>query len=214
MCVLAGVWAARTLRGGWRFDANYITRLAGRAPLPRVRVPRAAVRGLVPVAFLLYALAVRHMPTDGPIFGPLSGALGMAPNTGFAFYDSAGWVTGYARLGQIPTAADVAAGRRIVDYMQSTEQSVLSEEAGFSLSAGRDVITNPTQLQNLYNNGLYDPSALVALIEAQRFGYVVLRAQFYPLPVLQAIHDAYAVHETIPMNGMEYIIMAPKPVAD
>ncbi|GAB4451192.1 MAG: hypothetical protein Kow00120_21520 [Anaerolineae bacterium] len=221
MCILAGIFAARTWAGDWRFEPNYITRLARRI-VPRraappagegASAPRAARRlgyVLVPVIFLTYALAVRHMPTEGPVFGPLSRALRMEANTGFAFFDSAGWVVGYARLGQIPTEADHAAGWRIVSYIEATEQPVLSEEAGFMLAAGREVVSNPTQLQNLYFNGLYDPTALIDMISAQAFAHVIYRAQFYPPPVLEAVAAAYAPVDTIPMNGFEYVILAPK----
>lgn len=165
---------------------------------------------LIPLIYLTYALAVRHMPTEGPVFGPLSRALRMEANTGFDFHDAAGWVVGYARLGQIPTEADVEAGQRIVAYIESTDSPVLSEEAGFQLAAGREVITNPTQLKNLYDNGLYDPSALVAMIEARAFAYVIFRAQFYPPPVLEAVAAHYETVDVIPMNGFEYAILAPK----
>jgi hypothetical protein len=211
-CIMAGLFAARTLDHAWRFEANYLTRLVGRLAggwSGRLRLPRAAMGLLIPLIYLTYALAVRHMPTEGSVFGPLSRALGLAPNTGFAFYDSAGWVVGYARLGQIPTNADIAAGWRIVDYLSSTARPVLSEEAGFALAAGKDVVTNPTQLKNLYDNGLYDPSALVEMIEHQEFGFVILRARFYPPPVLEAVAHAYTPIDTISMNGFEYVILAP-----
>ena len=210
MCILAGIFGARALRGGWRFEENYLLRLARRLPRPRGAHVRALMTVIVPLTFLLYARAVLHMPTEGPVFGPVSRALGLEPNTKFAFYDSAGWVVGYAVLGQVPTEADVAAGWRIVDIITSTDLPVLSEEAGFSLAAGKDVVTNPTQLKNLYDNGLYDPTALIEMIEAQAFGYVIFRAQFYPPPVLKAVHDAYEQIDVVPMNGFEYLILAPK----
>ena len=70
------------------------------------------------------------------------------------------------------------------------------------MRAGKDVVTNPTQLLNLYKNGLYDPASLVKMINEQAFGVVVLRAQFYPEPVLQAIgqkvsHAGRCGHERI-----------------
>ncbi len=229
-CILAGVFAARTLAGDWRFEENYITRLVRRVRFTCQEPPwrfagegaaggmkpgigRGGVRVvglLVPLVFLIYARAVLHLPTEGTVFGPLSRALGLEANTGFAFYDSAGWVVGYARVGQIPTEADVQAGWRIVEYVESSEKPALSEEAGFALAAGREVVTNPTQLQNLYNNGLYDPAELVAMIEAQEFAYVIYRAQFYPQPVLDAVAAHYALIEVIPMNGFEYAILAPR----
>jgi hypothetical protein len=87
----------------------------------------------------------------------------------------------------------------------------MSEEAGFSLRAGLDVITNPTQLKNLYENDLFVPANLVAAISNHDFGVVVFRAQFYPPPVLAAVYEAYYPAETIPMNGFTYEIWRPGP---
>ena len=91
-----------------------------------------------------------------------------------------------------------------------TDAPVLSEEASFNLLAGKDVITNPTQLLNLAQNGLFDSTGLVSMIERQEFGLIVLRAQFYPPDVLEAIAENYAHSEAIPMNGFEYLILRPK----
>jgi hypothetical protein len=87
----------------------------------------------------------------------------------------------------------------------------MSEEAGFSLHAGKDVVTNPTQLKNLYENGLFDPTNLVNAIRENDFGVIVFRAQFYPPPVLDAVYEAYYPAETIPMNGFNYEIWRPGP---
>ena len=87
----------------------------------------------------------------------------------------------------------------------------MSEEAGFSLRAGKDVITNPTQLKNLYENGLYDPANLITAIQAHDFSVVIFRAQFYPPPVLDAVYEAYYPSEVIPMNGFNYEIWRPGP---
>ncbi|MBN1286831.1 MAG: hypothetical protein JXB47_15635 [Anaerolineae bacterium] len=217
-CVMSGVFAARTLTGGWRFEANYLTRWAqkifyrrGAEPSDKKRYPFAsAVRILVPIMYLAYALAVRHISTEGPFWGAVSDLLGMPANTRYAFHDSAGWVMGYATIGHSPTAADIEAGHRIAAYYDKTDKPILSEEAGFALMAGAQVVTNPTQLKNLWENGLYDPTSLVEMIDAQEFGYVIFRAQFYPQPILDAVARAYITVEVIEMNGFEYIILAPK----
>ena len=115
--ILSGIFAARTVQGSWRFPENYLTRF-----LQPVRgwlsVYRGAVIGAAGVvaagAYLVYAAAVFHLPTEGPVFGAVSDALGVEANTGFAFYDSAGWTDGYAALGQIPTAEDIENGWRLV----------------------------------------------------------------------------------------------------
>ncbi len=214
MCILSGIYAARTLRGAWRITQ---TRLARRVqPLldqisSRPGVAAGVAGVIVPALYLLYGVSVFHMPTQGAIFGPLSQALGIQPNTGFAFYDSAGWTVGYAVLGQIPTEEEIVNGWRLVDVAAEGETPVISEDAAFSLLAGKPVVTNPTQLLNLYNNGLYDPEALIAMIEDQAFHALILRADFYPEPVLDAMMSAYALAETIPMNGFEYRVYRPDP---
>lgn len=218
-CVLAGLFAARTLRGAWTFPDNTLTR-----PLGRVRTAiqahtaslMAAAGVIIPAAYLFYGLRVVKLPTEGEIFGLLSDRLGLASSYGtrYAFYDSAGWTEGYATIGHIPTQADIDNGWRIVDRLRANTLPALSEEAGFSLRADKDVISNPTQLKNLYENGLYDPSALVTAVQEHRFGVVVFRAQFYPPPVLDAVYEAYYPAEVIPMNGFNYEIWQPGPPQD
>jgi hypothetical protein len=104
---------------------------------------------------------------------------------------------------------DYEGGARIMAYVRGTDLPVFSEEAAFTMLAGKPVITNPTQLLNLYNNGLLDTSELEAMIRREAFGLVIMRAQFYPPPVLAAIGQHYGVVEHIPMNGFNYIIMKP-----
>jgi hypothetical protein len=215
-CVLAGLFAARTLRGGWSFPDNYLTRpfRSLRAPAAAHRAQMLTVTGIViPALYLLYGVSVIKLPTQGAVFGPLSSALGLTSSYGtrYAFYDSAGWTEGYATIGHIPTQTDVDNGWRIVDILRASDRAVMSEEAGFSLRAGKDVVTNPTQLKNLYENGLFDPTNLVNAIRENDFGVIVFRAQFYPPPVLDAVYEAYYPAETIPMNGFDYEIWRPGP---
>ncbi len=217
-CVLSGLFAARTLRGGWVFAENPLTRPARRLLAGKpVRVPVTALAGIViPAMYVLYGLSVVKLPTDGVLFGPLSAALGLESSYGqrYAFYDSAGWTQGYATIGHVPTQADINNGWRIVDILREDERPAMSEEAGFSLRAGKDVVTNPTQLKNLYENDLFDPANLIADIQRHAFGVVVFRAQFYPPPVLDAVYDAYYPAQMIPMNGFDYEIWRPGPPQD
>jgi hypothetical protein len=213
-CILAGIFISRTLNGAWTFPTNYLTRSVGRLPWPRggpflQEGLRVACMGLL----VVYGLSVMKMPTSGPFFEPLSQALGVRPKPGhrYPFYDAAGWTQGYATIGHLPSRQDHENGWLIVERIRASEKPVMSEEAGFSLQAGRQVITNPTQLLNLYNNGLLDPSALVRMIENQDFGLIIFRARFYPAPVLAAVDDAYAPREVIPMNGFDYQLWYPEP---
>ncbi len=85
----------------------------------------------------------------------------------------------------------------------------MSEEAGFNLMAGKDVITNPTQLLNLATNNLFDGESLIDMIVTRSFDLIVLRAQFYPVPILEAIGQHYSRAEVVQMNGFDYLILRP-----
>jgi hypothetical protein len=162
--------------------------------------------------FVLYGLAVFHIPLQGPIFAPLAQVLRVQSNTKFAnFYDSAGWTMGYGTIGQMPSAEDVASGWQIVAAVKDDPRPILSEEAAFSFHTGKPVVSNPTQLLNLYQNGHYNPDALVKMIHDQAFGAVIYRAGFYPEPVLAAVKRAYKGSQQINMNGYQYTILVPDP---
>lgn len=225
LCILSGIFASRMLAGGWTFYDNVYHRVLI-APLRRI-APIILASGLVivPLLYLGYGRAVLHMPTTGAVFAPLANALNLTANAssteaaagGGNFYDSAGRIAGgYADIGHLTTAADLAAGNRIVEIIReqydATGKPPLSEEAGFNLVAGFDVVTNPTQLLNVWLRGLYDGSELIGMIERQEFGVIILRAQFYPEPVLLAISEFYETVDVIGMNGFDYIIKAPKSV--
>ncbi len=165
---------------------------------------------LVPILFLFQAQAVLHMPTDGRIFGTLAQIVGVGRRASvyknYSYYDSGG----YTQLGHIPADYDHAAAQHIQDYVSASPGPALTEEATWAMRAGKDVVTNPTQLLNLYNNKLYDPANLVEMINQKAFGVIVLRAQFYPDPVLQAIGQKYRSIDEVDMNGFTYHILAPK----
>jgi 4-amino-4-deoxy-L-arabinose transferase-like glycosyltransferase len=197
-CIMAGIVAGRALNNRQVWP-------------PRFAALKPLIGALAAALFIAYGAAVLKMPLTGPVFGPLAEALRLQSNTKFPdFYDSAGWTMGYATIGQFPSAADVAAGERIVSLVRDEPRPILSEEAAFSFAAGKPVVTNPTQLLNLYNNSAFDPTNLVADITAQRFGAVILRAAFYPEPVLEAIRLHYTPSEFIEMNGYEYTVLLPR----
>jgi hypothetical protein len=172
-------------------------------------VPLLAVA--VPLLYLLQAPRMLHLPTSGPIFGPLARVLGVADRlvqgdcVTFQYHDA----MGYTQLGHLPTPEDYAAGREILDYVRTADGVPFSEEAMFSLLAGKPVVSNPTQLLNLHRNGLLDTSDMVARINRQEFGVVIFRAQFYPQPVLDAIGQNYRPVGHICMNGFYYHILWP-----
>lgn len=210
VCIVSGIFFSRWLRGGWPADDTSYARALAR-PLRAARPALVRLACLVvPAAYLGYGAATVKMPTDGPVFGPLAQALGLQANADNGFYDSAGRIAGgYADIGHFTTPDDIAAGWAIVDRVRAADGPVLSEEAAFNLLAGKDVITNPTQLLNLDLNGRFDSTELVRMIEEQEFGLVILRALFYPADVLDTIFAHYKQIDTITMNGFEYDLLAP-----
>jgi hypothetical protein len=210
MCILSGIFCARTINKTWQFKENYLSKLIP-VKLKHVSPARQIIMLiLIPLLYLGYARATLKMPTQGAVFEQISVALNIQPNVMGRFYDSASYdVPGYANIGYLTTPEDISAGNRIVDMIHSTDKPVLSEEAGFSLAAERDVITNPTQLLNLWRAGLFKGDGLITMIEQREFGLIILRAQFYPVPVLKAIGQHYEIKELVPMNGFEYLIFRP-----
>jgi hypothetical protein len=175
-----------------------------------VRFPRWQAVAAVAVPLLLIGQASRmvHLPTEGLIWGGLARALGVEGRSAYAdypYYD----VVGYTQVGHLMLPRDYEGGERIMAHVRSTDLPVLSEEAAFTMLAGKPVVTNPTQLLNLYNAGLLDTAELEAMVRDQAFGVIIMRAQFYPPPVLAAIGESYGLVEHIPMNGFDYIIMKP-----
>ncbi len=200
-CVTSGLALGRLQRSAFRTDI-------GRRPRT---TRRALLALLIPLLYLLQAPRMLHMPTSGPVFGPLARAFGVSDNlvegdcATFQYHDT----MGYTQLGHLLTASDYAAGEEILNYVRTAEGPVLSEEAMFSLLANEPVVTNPTQLLNLYNNDLLDTTALVEHINRQAFDVVIFRAQFYPPPVLEAIGQHYQPVEHVCMNGFYYHILWP-----
>ncbi len=169
---------------------------------------RGAVALLIPLLLLGQTMRMLHLPTEGPVWGAVARALGVAEQSAYAdypYYD----VVGYSQVGHLMLPRDYDGAERIMAYVRETELPVLSEEAAFTMLAGKPVVTNPTQLLNLYNNGMLDTQALEAMIREEAFGLVIMRAQFYPPPVLAAIGQHYGLVEHIPVNGFNYIIMQP-----
>lgn len=175
----------------------------------------------VALLYLWQARLVFHMPTHTPALATVARAMGyppavmIAPQTSCSaprppeaipYVDSAG----VSLLGRPPNAADTAAGKQIAALIALGETAAFSEDAGFNLYLGRDVVTNPTQLLNLYNNNAVDLTEMLAMLDAQAFDTVVLRAQFYPPPVLDAIGQRYETTDLVQMNGFVYCVMRPR----
>jgi hypothetical protein len=201
-CLTSGLAMGRLRNTGGRL------RLAGREL--QVAGP-ALLAVLVPFVYLLQAPRMLHLPTSGRVFGSLARVFGVADEriqgdcTTFEYHDA----MGYTQLGHLLTSDDYAAGAEILDYVRTSDGPVFSEEAMFSLLADEPVVTNPTQLLNLYKNDLLDTRDIVDRINRQEFGVVIFRAQFYPQPVLEAIGQNYQPVEHLCMNGFYYHVLWP-----
>lgn len=176
---------------------------------------------LIGLLYIWQAGRLFHMPTHTPALAAIADALGhptevmIAPQTSCSaarlpepipYIDNAG----VSLLGRPPNAADTAAGQQIATLIAQGQTAAFSEDAGFNLFLGRDVVTNPTQLLNLYNNQAVDLTEMLAMLDRQAFDTVVLRAQFYPGPVLDMIGQRYETTDLVQMNGFVYCIMRPR----
>ena len=80
-----------------------------------------------------------------------------------------------------------------------------------TLRADKDVVTNPTQLYNLAKNNTLDTRQMIMMINERRFGLVILKAEFYPPDVLEAIGKNYdRQYPSTKMNGFDYWLLKPK----
>ena len=208
-CILSGICLARSIRRDWRCPENYIT-----SALSSWRIGNfGAVTAWIAIAlFFAYSLSVFKMPTSGPIFGTIAGALNIQPlwDWRYPLHDPAGWTVGYAITGHLPTESDFENGWKIVDAIRDTDGLVLSEDVTFSFLSEREVIGNAVQLKNMWENGLYDPAAFVQMIRDRAFGLIILRAGLYPPPIIAAIVDEFRVSEVIRMNGFDYQLWKPR----
>lgn len=175
----------------------------------------------ISMLLLVQANKVFHMPTHSPTLQAIASALGketatsvppqtscsasMPPET-VPYVDSAG----VGLIGRPPDASDTQAGIMISELIAQGETAAFSEEAGFGLYLGRDIVTNPTQLLNLYNNRQVDLTEMLGMLERQQFDSVVFRAQFYPAPVLEVIGRQYETTDLVKMNGFVYCILRPR----
>ncbi len=225
-CLLTGLAYGRLLNWSQTHDptqhVNRIIRQTSftiRNYLGRWLYPLALIT--IALLFLVQANLVFHLPTHTPALETVARTLGkptavwIAPQTSCSapraperipYVDAAG----VSLLGRPPNAADTAAGKAIAAQILQGETAAFGEDAGFNFYAGRDVVTNPTQLLNLYHNNEVDLTEMVAMLNQQAFDTIVLRAQFYPPPVLEMIGQRYETQALIQMNGFVYCIMRPR----
>ena len=173
-----------------------------------LRLP-SSVSVLFAVALLIQAKSNIHLPVTGRLFGPIAQALGVAGEKSvyppYPYYDT----IGYTQLGHFVDPADIANGWDLVNTLANVKGPVWSEEAMLTLWAGKDVVTNPTQLLNLSKNNMLDTREMIRMIRAKAFGAVVFRAQFYPKDVKAALVEHYYWAKMVRMNGFEYWVLLP-----
>ncbi len=209
ICILSGIFLARSLNRSWHLPGNYLSRffkpIAGHANGGLLAL-------FATILFLAYGISVFKLPTSGQLFAPIASALNIQPLPAWRYplYDPAGWTVGYAVTGHLPSQADYAGGWQIVDAIQQSDGLLLSEDAGFNLRSGREVIANAIQLNNLWKNGLFDPTELMQMIRSQKFALAIIRAGLFPPPVMSAIHSSYQLDQIIAMNGFDYQLWRPQ----
>lgn len=204
-CILSGIGFSRLLRWAELRSFGWET----------------AVSALIPLLFLFQASQLFHMPTHTPTLAAISAALGqptevmIPPQTSCSAPRPAEPIpyvdaVGPTLLGRPPNQADTEAGKQIAALIAEGTTAAFSEDAGFNFFLGRDIVTNPTQLLNLYNNNAVDLTNMLTMLDDQAFDTVVLRAQFYPPPVLDMIGQRYETTDLVQMNGFVYCIMRPR----
>ncbi|MBN1313139.1 MAG: hypothetical protein JXB30_17140 [Anaerolineae bacterium] len=186
-CILSGIAVAQV----WQYASR------------REQGWAVAAGALIPLLYIAQTRLTLHMYTEGPYALPAR-LLGVQSESGY--YDS----QGYTQIGPRPKWADHEAGWEIVELARDADEPVFSEEAAFLICAGKPVVTNAFPQLVMYQAGLFDPAEEIRMLDEQAFGLVILRAQFYPQPVLGALGSNYQLKTTIIMNGFIYQVLEPR----
>jgi hypothetical protein len=217
MGMLTGKWGAGPayLIGGMAAQCVCVAGLFHRLAQPGAINRRIGVYAAAGVLLTVQAYLNFHTHTSGRFFGPASQAVAALMGrdkfpTSYApygYYDS----IGYTQLGHVLDPNDAFNAQKISDAMRAMPGPVLSEEAMFTLRAGKGVITNPTQLYNLSKADMLDTRELIGMINRKEFSAVLFRAQFYPKDVLGAIGQNYRWPEkSYQLNGFDYWLLLPQ----
>lgn len=112
-------------------------------------------------------------------------------------------------LSRWPGEQEVQAASELVQKLREADGPVLLEDPSYGIVAGKEVVGNATHLRNVYQAGRWSPDGLVADLRDRRFSWVVLNAELYPEPVLEAIGRYYYLYETYEINGTTQQLFAP-----
>jgi hypothetical protein len=112
-------------------------------------------------------------------------------------------------LGWTPGPEELRSGERLLTYVDRAQGLVLAEDPSILIASPKPVIGNATHLRNLWEADAWQSQGLVQDIAARRFDYVILDAQLYPPPVLQAIGRYYYLHDQVKLRHRSYLVFAP-----
>jgi hypothetical protein len=197
---VAALLALSTIGKTGAGESYFLSTIASISILAALEVDRLVRAGQVRSG-LAFALAGALL-LQGVLFahGQLSDALGWLPDRGLQANS----------LGHAPTAADRQAASELAALVRATPGPVLAEDASFDVAAGKDLVgTSPPSLRNLWEARLWDAAPLVADLHAHRYSMVILDAELYPPPVLDAIGQSYFEERTVRVNGALYRVFLP-----
>ena len=112
-------------------------------------------------------------------------------------------------LSRWPGEPEVKSAADLVALLKQAEGPVLLEDPSYGLVAGKEVVGNATHLRNLHQAGVWSPDELIDDLRERRFSWVVLNAELYPEPVLEAIGRYYYLYEEYEINGTRQRVFAP-----
>jgi hypothetical protein len=152
---------------------------------------RPALLGLIGGLLLLQGFLFTH----GPVYrlGPL-------------FVDRGAQASVLSRW---PGETEVKAAEELVGLLKRAEGPLLLEDPSYGLAIEREIVGNATHLRNLYQAGAWSPDALVGDLRERRYSWVLLNAELYPEPVLEAIGRYYYLYEEYEINGTRQRLFAP-----
>jgi len=153
--------------------------------------PPIQLRWALGTALLIQALLLSH--------AGLSDAVSWLPDRG----------PQSAFLGRAPTSGAHQAGQAMAAEIRTARGPVLSEDPSFTVAAGRPLLANATHLRNLYLSGLWDPAPMVSDLRTHRYAMVILHAELYPEPVLDAIGRFYFLDHSLQVDRATYHVFLP-----
>lgn len=112
-------------------------------------------------------------------------------------------------LSRWPGEPEIQAASDLVQKLREADGPVLLEDPSYGIVAGKEVVGNATHLRNVHLAGRWSPDGLVSDLRERRFSWVVLNAELYPEPVLEAIGRYYYLYETYEINGTTQQLFAP-----